>query len=193
MGIVPQGPATKRSTPEPCPFPHLARIGSYSRYRPNLCTSKHILHLLELSFPLPPVFHGPVILWSAMNSASQTFRNPLKGCERHRQLFDMCALALRRGRLAYAIYLRSLVRSAHTSSASFPTFPRTVTWNSRMHLGARWALLLLTFNDSYFLHPLPTIPLYRPMMLSIPPTASEKSICYAHNLPSCKMLCHRIQ
>ena len=48
-------------------------------------------------------------------------------------------------------------------------------------------------NDSYFLHPLPTIPLYGPMMLSIPPTASEKSICYAHNLPSCKMLCHRIQ
>src|SRR3954451_12956566 len=30
----------KRSTPEPCPFPHLARIGSYSRYHPSPCTSK---------------------------------------------------------------------------------------------------------------------------------------------------------
>jgi hypothetical protein len=38
-----------------------------------------------------------------------------------------------------------------------------------MHLGARWALFLLSIaNDSYFLHPLPTIPLYGPMMLSIP-------------------------
>jgi hypothetical protein len=132
MGIVLMGPIDARTLPIPTLGTH--RLVLALSPEPLHCETHS--HLLQLSFPLPPVFHGPVILWSAMNSASQTFRNPFKGCERHRQLFDMCALALRRGRLAYAISLRSLVRSAHTSSASFPTFPRTVTWNSRMHLGA---------------------------------------------------------
>jgi hypothetical protein len=135
-GNCPHGPATRRSTPEPCPFPPLARIGSYSRYHPSLAP-RNTVSPIRASFPLPSVFLRPCNFSGRQPVPLVEHLGPLKGRELPSASSLTCARwPCEEGQLAYAIYLRSLVRSAHTSTASFPTFPRTVTWNSRMHLGA---------------------------------------------------------